>query len=463
MTVGLLISFGLAGGKLYELGREVERAGFWKQGFLPPLPAKIDDNLKEFSLQLVAHFLLADGDLTRDELKFLTAATQMPLTPQKGRELLEHLRTKSPDFLKQQPAFLEAAARCDLAKSTRHAAAMVGLIEQLANLLVASDVDVSPQEANAVASYVRQLWERLPESIRSPVGLAAPTIVSPPADIGVRSDGEGSLAELTGELQRLVGLEAVKRDVASLANFIRIRQVRESHGLPVAPMSFHLVFAGNPGTGKTTLARILAGIYRNFGLLKKGHLVETSRAGLVGGYVGQTALKTESVVQSALDGVLFIDEAYTLAQGQDSDYGREAIDTLLKLMEDHRDRLVVIVAGYQDRMEAFLESNPGLRSRFNRFFHFPDYTIEELHEVFTRMAEKGKYAIDPKADLAVRELLNAEHGNRGTNFGNARLVRNIFEQALMRQSDRLATDPDLTSEELCTIVTQDLPSARALH
>jgi len=223
-------------------------------------------------------------------------------------------------------------------------------------------------------------------------------------------------------------------------------------------MSLHLVFTGNPGTGKTTIARILAGIYRNLGLLQKGHLVETDRARMVGGYVGQTALKTKAVVEQALDGILFIDEAYALAPGiSETDFGREAIETLLKMMEDHRSQLIVIVAGYRDRMHTFLESNPGLRSRFNRYFDFPDYAAKELDLIFQRMVEQARYKLEPEAAERARLFLAEQHSRRGPTFGNARLVRNVFERTIMRQADRLATDPDLSREEVTAIVPDDLP------
>lgn len=264
------------------------------------------------------------------------------------------------------------------------------------------------------------------------------------------------LKSSTSELDTLVGLASVKEEIKTLSNFIKIQQKRKEQGLKSSSVSYHCVFTGNPGTGKTTVARIVAQIYKDLGILSKGHLVETDRAGLVAEYVGQTAVKTNKIIDSALDGVLFIDEAYSLI-GTGQDYGKEAIATLLKRMEDNRDRLVVILAGYSKEMQDFINTNPGLQSRFNRYIDFPDYSAAELLQIFEKNVEKFDYKLEKEALVAMGEYFQNAVENKDANFGNARFVRNIFEKTLEKQANRLSTDPDLDTDELTLITLADLP------
>ena len=260
------------------------------------------------------------------------------------------------------------------------------------------------------------------------------------------------------ELDELIGLNSVKKEVRSLANFVKLQKQREAQGLKTAKVSYHLVFYGSPGTGKTTVARIVGRIYKDLGVLKKGHTVETDRAGLVGEYVGKTGPKTDTVIMKALDGVLFIDEAYSLVpeDGGGSDYGQEAISTILKRMEDYRDRLVVIVAGYKDEMQRFIDSNPGLQSRFNRYIDFPDYTGQELTEIFKMYMKKNQYTLNDSTEAYLRTRFDIIVEKKDRNFGNARFARNVFEKSIQAQANRLAGQTNLSKDELTEIVISDL-------
>lgn len=258
------------------------------------------------------------------------------------------------------------------------------------------------------------------------------------------------------ELDSLIGLTRVKEEVRSLKNFVEVQQKRERQGLKKASVSYHCVFSGSPGTGKTTVARIVASIYKELGLLKKGHLVEVQRADLVAEYTGQTAPKVNAKIDEALDGILFIDEAYTLAQGKDDAFGQEAIDTLLKRMEDDRDRLVVIVAGYSNEIKKFIDSNPGLQSRFNRYINFEDYTPLELMEIFLRSLKKGEYHITEGAHRKAFQTIYREVEKKEAHFGNARYVRNLFEKVIQRQANRLSAIPSPTRAQLMEITEADI-------
>lgn len=259
------------------------------------------------------------------------------------------------------------------------------------------------------------------------------------------------------KLNELIGLDIIKKDVNEIANFARLQKLREAKGLPTLPIARHLVFYGNPGTGKTTVARLLAEIYSEMGILSKGHIVEADRSTLVAGYVGQTALKVNEVVENALGGILFIDEAYSLSSKWNDNFGEEAINVLLKLMEDHRDDLVVIVAGYTDKMDDFLMSNPGLRSRFTTMLRFNDYEPHELVMIFESLCANNHYRINPSAKAKLNQVFTELHRTRDESFGNARLARTLFEMSTVRQANRVLASSHISDDDLVTMSSVDVP------
>ena len=301
-----------------------------------------------------------------------------------------------------------------------------------------------------------------PEKPAEPEKPVPPTADAKPGDAAPEKAEElpppEKIEDLLAELDTYIGLNVVKDEVHDLINMVQVYKLREQHDLPTTDMSLHMVFTGNPGTGKTMMARMMARIYRSLGILSKGQLVEVDRSGLVAGYVGQTALKTQKVIEKAMGGVLFIDEAYALNGKSENDFGQEAIDTVLKAMEDHRDDLVVIVAGYTDLMDKFIHSNPGLESRFNRFLLFEDYTADEMVQIFDMQCKKGCYRLTEDARPLVRDYIAEESAD--DSFGNARGVRNLFEHILVAQNNRLAAMENVTREDLTVITADDVLRAR---
>ncbi len=349
-------------------------------------------------------------------------------------------------WLTRPSTLFDLLARADARDGTRRARRYYDLAMRLAHAAASVDLVPSPDEIAAIDRYRNVLL-----STMDGAGVARPGEQLP------AEPDEGAprpLEELLAELDALVGLDEVKADVRRLTSLLRIQQLREERGLPTLETSHHLVFTGNPGTGKTTVARLLSQILRALGIVSKGHLVETDRSHLVAGYVGQTAERTRTIMESALGGTLLIDEAYALARGGENDFGREAIDTIVKFMEDHRDDLAVIAAGYPDEMATLIDANPGLRSRFTRTIHFPDYTTAELVSIFQRMNEANRYRLDEAGTAALEAVIEAEPRTRG--FGNARFVRNLFEAAVSRQADRLSSVADPTDEQLTTLTAADV-------
>jgi SpoVK/Ycf46/Vps4 family AAA+-type ATPase len=319
------------------------------------------------------------------------------------------------------------------------------------------DQHTAPTELAAIERFRGRLLDRIAEVKRVPRREAAHAA----AAAGEVADEREPLPparpvdEVLAELDELIGLDAVKAEVKKVADLTRVQLLRAERGLPVLAQSRHLVFSGNPGTGKTTVARLLAEIYRSLGVVERGHLVEVDRAGLVAGFVGQTAPKVTAVFDEADEGLLLIDEAYALVRGSESDFGREAIDTIVKLVEDRRDRIVVVMAGYPDEMAMLVAANPGLRSRFPKTIHFPDYSTDELLAIFDSQCRRGGYATTHEARAAVRQHLDSAPRDKG--FGNGRVARNLFEEAVARQASRIVAVEDPTDDQLATLEAADIP------
>jgi AAA lid domain-containing protein/ATPase family protein associated with various cellular activities (AAA) len=420
--------------------------------------------------ELAAAVFDSDGRLSGDELRAwvddIGPRLHPPviITPDRLREggMLQGKRT----WLLHPSTLFDLLVKADGRDGGARAARYYELAMRLAHAAAAVDLVPSPDEVAAIDRFRGVLLaafdaNRVARPGAGRHGAGQPATAAPGAPEGAQAAPPATelpparpIEQLLAELDDLVGLASVKADVRRLTSLLRIQRLREDRDLPTLETSHHLVFTGNPGTGKTTVARLLSQILRTLGLVSKGHLVETDRSHLVAGFVGQTATKTRAVLESALGGTLLIDEAYALARGGENDFGREAIDTVVKYMEDHRDDLALIAAGYPAEMEEFIDANPGLKSRFTRFIDFPDYTTDELVQIFERMSGDLRYHLDGPAREALRTVVDAEPRTRG--FGNARFVRNLFEEAVGRQADRLTAIADPSDDDLTTLTAADV-------
>jgi AAA lid domain/ATPase family associated with various cellular activities (AAA) len=419
------------------------------------------------AFNLACAFVDADGLHTDDELWALAATFGHRLPSGLGRATPADIRAAGlvvgrRAHLDRPSTLVDLLAEADARDGGVRAERFARHGAQIGQAVAALDLLPSRTELNAIERFratVRQAGHAARSRVAAAPGLAGAPAAAGGAPAAPPAEQElpppRPLPDLLAELDGLVGLAGVKREVHLVSNLLRVQQIRRDRGLPVLDQSRHLVFTGNPGTGKTTVARLLAQIYRTLGVVERGHLVETDRAGLVAGFVGQTAGRVVAAFDRAEGGVLLVDEAYSLARGGENDFGREAIDTLVKLVEDRRERLVVILAGYPEEMAELVAANPGMRSRFPKTIHFPDYDDDDLVAIVEALGAEGHYRLDRDARAAVRAWFAAQPRDRG--FGNGRLARNLFEAAVTNQASRLVAEESPTDEQLTTLTAADIP------
>lgn len=468
----------------YELKKDINDLYMYgeiitQQGLGPNSDISMREMIKFDLLQFLAYLTNSNGKPLSAEISFIQQYLNMYFSPNK-LIAFKYDRTTAKEFPTKVPRSFTYFANADLSGKSAYTTKgwsksrfLLNIYERLGQEFIACDARTNEDELTKLTDYCLVIEKFLRKhklyepGQRPPVkpfsGNVAPSVNAELEAMKGKlnkeeiPEGELKLDDLMNELNELTGLEGVKKDIKSLINLLKVKKLREERDMKQPSVSLHMVFSGNPGTGKTTVARLLAKIYKCLGVSRTGQLVEVDRSGLVEGYVGQTATKTKEVVESALGGVLFIDEAYTLTAGKDGkDFGQEAVDTLLKLMEDNRDDLIVVVAGYTKLMEEFVESNPGLKSRFNKYILFDDYTGDQLFEIFMSMCEKQDYVPNESGKNYVKQYLTERANANDENFANAREVRNYIERAIARQASRVVNLKNISDKQLRTLTKADL-------